>query len=110
MGFARQLMAHYEYRDGKLLFDDGTEYAISEALFISELGLPTEDIEAIHLLKRKFAGELTGATVNGVHYAIETDDPKIENHGDIDDVPGRSENDGLDGFGASLGETKLLDL
>ena len=48
----------YDSKTGICLFEDGTVYTIEEMLFISRQKLSDADMDAIHKIKKIFAGEL----------------------------------------------------
>lgn len=48
--------AHYTFNGEKILFDDGTEYTLSEAFSLARDKLSSEDMQAIHLVKKRLSG------------------------------------------------------
>lgn len=48
----------YRFEDGKIIFEDGVTYSINEAVMMARDRLTDEDIQAIHLVKRIFGGEI----------------------------------------------------
>ena len=51
--------AEYEFRDGMMIFPDGVTYNLAEALVMARDRLTEVDIQAIHLVKLMFGGEIT---------------------------------------------------
>ncbi len=62
MSFVPALEQRYEFTEDRLVFEDGTVYTLAEATFMAKDRLSAEDIQAIHLVKRLFGGEIVGAT------------------------------------------------
>jgi len=56
--YAPQIGQSYCFIKGKLVFEDGISYSISEALSLCDPRLTPEDIQAIHLVKKMFDGEI----------------------------------------------------
>lgn len=45
--------------NGMLIFDDGVQYTSEEAIWIAESEPSDETLQAIHLIKKEFKGEIT---------------------------------------------------
>lgn len=61
--FVPALGQEYEFRDGKMIFPDGVEYSLAEALTMAkDLSLTDRDIQAIHAVKKLFDGRIVDLT------------------------------------------------
>jgi len=58
MEYVAALNQSYSFVKGRLVFEDGISYSIAEAIALNDPRLTPEDIQAIHLVKRIFDGEI----------------------------------------------------
>lgn len=61
----RSLTYKYDAETGICTFEDGTAYTLREMIFIAKQKLTDEDMDALHVVKKVFDGELD----TGVCYA-----------------------------------------
>lgn len=73
--FVPVLEKRYEYKDNKLVFEDGVSYSIAEALIMAhDLKLTKEDIQAIHCIKLMLGGEIDEVRRDNKLYKVEDAD------------------------------------
>lgn len=66
----------YCFVKGRLVFEDGIGYSLAEAITLNDPRLTAEDIQAIHLVKRIFDGEIQsqpGAVRQFVYNSVKAD-------------------------------------
>lgn len=68
--FVPALESRYVFKNGHLVFFDGTEYSLSEALCLTDERLSVDDLKAIHLVKKMFGGEIEGGHANGKEFRV----------------------------------------
>jgi len=74
--YIEELEQRYYFDDDRIVFADGTAYSLAEAVLLAQdRGLTVEDIQTIHLVKKRFKAQLTGATIGGDEYDISAVDP-----------------------------------
>jgi hypothetical protein len=56
--FSSALGMSYEFRDDKIIFSDGVSYTLDEAASLARDRLTDMDLQAIHLVKKMFDGEI----------------------------------------------------
>jgi hypothetical protein len=58
MEYVAALNQSYSFVKGRLVFEDGISYSLAEAIALNDPRLTPEDIQAIHLVKKMFDGEI----------------------------------------------------
>lgn len=76
--FVPALETRYEFKGDKLVFEDGGEYTLAEAMILAkDEGLTNEDLKAIHCVKLHFEGSIDRATIGKttfvIDHAVQTD-------------------------------------
>lgn len=60
--FVPALGKRYEFKEDRIVFEDGVSYTLAEAMVMAKDRLDEADIQAIHLVKQMFDGTIVSTT------------------------------------------------
>ena len=102
MEYVAALNQSYSFVKGRLVFEDGISYSLAEAIALNDPRLTPEDIQAIHLVKRIFDGEIL-AQPGEIHRFIYNGICR-DVAGNVSTIPSKS----LDELAAEMGPPPFL--